>query len=147
MVLWVCQHNLLILGKHLARRGDKVCLVWLCKQLAPLQPCQAGPGLCSSLYCAYNAKQRIQVIPSSLLCNTRSFPGKKSLCSRGRRNHAMVSERARAPRVTGSIVPCSSALSLQGPQVSSKASEGREATESLTQQKDPSPGEAAAAYP
>lgn len=59
----------------------------------------------------------------------------------------MLSERARAPRVTGSIVPCSSGLSLQGCQGCSKASEARGATETLTQQKAASPGEAAAAYP
>lgn len=57
----------------------------------------------------------------------------------------MLSERARAPRVTGSIVPCSTALSLWGSWVCSKASEARGAAKTLAQQKDAGPGEAAAA--
>jgi len=59
----------------------------------------------------------------------------------------MLSEGAMAPRVTGSITPSSSALSLQGSQGSFKAPEARGATETLTQKKDAGPGEAAAAYP
>lgn len=59
----------------------------------------------------------------------------------------MLSERARAPRVTGNIVPCSSAQLLWRSCVCPRALEARGATEILTQQKDAGPGEAAAASP
>lgn len=56
----------------------------------------------------------------------------------------MLSERDRAPRATGSTIPGSLVLPLQGCQVCSKASEVTGATETLTQQQDASPREAAA---
>lgn len=59
----------------------------------------------------------------------------------------MLSESTRISRFTGSIVPRSSALSLQGSQLCSKASEAKGATKTLTQQKDADPGQAAVIYP
>lgn len=110
------------------QRGSPKSRPWLCPLVYPgvSQRIFLSQHQYSSLrtkFGAYKAQQRIQVTPSSLLCNVRSFSGQKSLCSRSRRDQAMLSERARAPRVTGSIVPCSSGLSLQGCQGCSKASE------------------------
>lgn len=44
------------------------------------------------------------------------FWTKKSLCRRSRRDCKVLSERARTPRVTESIIVCSSALLLRSPQ-------------------------------
>lgn len=76
----------------------------------------------SKKFHAYKAKQRIQVTPSSLLGNITSFLGKNAFAVRAGET-TQCFQRVRVPRVTGSIVPCSSALSLYGHQFCSKASE------------------------
>lgn len=76
----------------------------------------------STKFHAYKAKQRIQVTPSSLLCNVRSFLGKNAFAV-GAGETMQCFQRVRVPRVTESIVPCSSALSLYGHQFFSKALE------------------------